>query len=67
MTQLTINIENVAILPHLKKILAAIDGISIAKPAKKKKSGLEEAYDDVRANRVNTYDSVDDFYKAMGI
>ncbi|MDE6222363.1 MAG: response regulator [Muribaculaceae bacterium] len=67
MTQLTINIENAAILPHLKKILAAIDGISIAKPTKRKKSGLEEAYEDVKENRVNTYNSVEDFYKAMGI
>ncbi len=67
MTQLTINIDNAAILPHLKKILSAIDGISIAKPTKKKKSGLEDAYDDVRNNRLKSYDSVDDFYKSMGI
>ena len=50
MTQLTINIEDKSILPHLKKILNAIDGVSIAKPAKKKKKcGLEEALDDVKA------------------
>ena len=36
MTQLTLNIEDKAILPHLKKILSAIDGVSIA-PAKRKK------------------------------
>lgn len=35
MTQLTINIEDKAILPHLKKILNAIDGVSIAKPEKR--------------------------------
>lgn len=67
MTQLTINIENAAILPHLKKILSAIDGISIAKPAKKKKTGLDVAYEDVKANRINSYGSVDEFYKSMGI
>ncbi len=34
MTQLTINIENKSIVPYLKKILNAIDGVSIAKPSK---------------------------------
>ena len=66
MTQLTINIENTAILPHLKKILSAIEGISIAKPIKKQ-SGLDRAYDDVRNNRINSYNSAQNFYKAMGI
>ena len=41
MTQLTINVEDKSILPHLKKILNAIEGVSIAKPSRKKKCGLE--------------------------
>lgn len=42
MTQLTINIEDKSILPHLKKILNAIEGVSIAKSEKKKrKCGLD--------------------------
>lgn len=36
MTQLTINVEDKSILPHLKKILNAIEGVSIAKPSRKK-------------------------------
>ncbi len=67
MTQLTINIEDKSILPHLKKILNAIEGVSIAKPAKKKKCGLEEALEDVKAGRVHSYDSVDDMFKSLGI
>lgn len=43
MTQLTINIEDESILPHLKKILNAIEGVSIVKPSRKKKCGLDEA------------------------
>lgn len=35
MTQLTFNIEDKPILPHPKKTLNAIDGVSIAKPEKK--------------------------------
>ncbi len=69
MTQLTINIEDKAILPHLKKILNAIDGVSIAKPEKKKhKSGLDQAMDDMRAGRITHCDSVDDmFNRILGI
>lgn len=67
MTQLTINIEDESILPHLKKILKAIDGVSIAKTSKTSKCGLDEAYEDVRNGRVTHYENADDFFKAMGI
>lgn len=66
MTQITLNIENQAILPHLKKILNAIDGVSIAKPARKKKlCGIEEALDDIRAGRVTHCDNVDDMFNRI--
>lgn len=67
MTQLTINAEDKSILPHMKKILNAIEGVSIAKPSRKKKCGLDEALDDVKAGRVHRYDSVDDMFKSLGI
>ena len=62
MTQITINVENLSILPHLKKNLNAIEGVSIAKPSRKKRSGIEEAYDDILAGRVYHADSVDDLF-----
>lgn len=68
MTQLTINIEDKSILPHLKKILNAIDGVSIAKSAnKKKKSGIEEAYEDIKAGRVTHFENVNEMFAAFGI
>ena len=67
MTQITLNIENKSILPHLKKILNAIEGVSIAKPSKQKKCGIEEALDDVKAGRVTHYDNIDDMFKAFDI
>lgn len=67
MTQLIINIEDKSILPHLKKILNAIEGVSITKPSKAKKCGLEEALDDVKAGRVHSYESVDEMFKSLGI
>ncbi len=69
MTQLTINIEDKSILPHLKKILNALEGVTIAKPAKKnKKSGIEQALEDVKAGRVTQCKDVDDmFHQILGI
>ena len=67
MTQITINIEDKSILPHLKKILNAIDCVSIAKPEKKRKTGLDEAYEDVRAGRISHFESADEMFKAFGI
>ena len=68
MTQLTINIEDKSILPHLKKILNAIEGVSIAKPTKKKLSGIEESYEDVRAGRVTHCKDVDEmFHRILGL
>ena len=67
MTQITINIEDKSILPHLKKILNAIDGVSIAKPEKKRKTGLDEAYEDVRAGRISHFESADEMFKAFRI
>ncbi len=68
MTQITLNVENKAILPHLKKILNAIDGVTIA-PAKRKKriQGIEEAFEDVRAGKIRHYDNVDDLFRSIGI
>jgi hypothetical protein len=67
MTQLTINIEDKSILPHLKKILNAIEGVSIVKSTTKKKCGLEEALDDVKAGRIHHSESVEDMFKSLGV
>ena len=68
MTQITINIEDKSILPHLKKILNAIEGVSIAPAVRKRKSGLEEAYEDVKADRIHHAKDVDDlFQQILGI
>lgn len=63
MTQLVLNIENPAILPSLKKVLGALDGVSIVKPAKKsrRKCELDKALEDVKAGRISgPFNSVDE-------
>jgi hypothetical protein len=68
MTQITINIEDKSILPHLRKILNAIEGVSIVTPERKRiKSGIEESYEDIRAGRVTHYANADEMFKAFGI
>lgn len=61
MTQLVLNIENPSILPSLKKVLNALDGVSIAKQTKRirKKSELELAIDEARKGDVTHWDCVD--------
>ncbi len=63
--QIVLNVEDQSILPSLKKVLKAIDGVTIvsqrAKP--KKKSSVELAMDDIREGRVIKYDSLDDLIK----
>ncbi len=63
MTQITINVEDVSILPHLKKILNAIEGVSIAGTTRQRRSGLDEALDDIRQGKVHTAASTDDMFK----
>ena len=51
-------------LAFLRK-LAANMGWTI--PQKRKMTGIERALEDVKQGRVTTYESVDDFFKEMGI
>ena len=64
MQQLIIDIENQDIIPSLRKILNAIDGVSIRR-VRKKKSRIEEADEDIAKGRVYQADSVDDMFKQI--
>lgn len=65
MTQLVLNISDPSVLPTLKKVVKAFNGVSIApkteKKEKKAKCGLDEALEDVKAGRVyGPFDSFDE-------
>lgn len=62
MTQIILNIENQAIVPHLKKILSSIEGVTIAK-TKRKRTEIDEAYQDIKEGRVHKASSVDELFK----
>lgn len=65
MTQLVINVEDKSMLPMLRKLIKSLPGISLASTKRQKKSGLEEAYEDVKAGRVTHWSSADEMFKAL--
>ena len=70
MTQLTLQFENNAIKNHFLKIVELMNGVTVVKPqtkSRRKKCGLDKALEDVKAGRVSEYESVDDFFKEMGL
>lgn len=60
MTQITINIENPAILPSLKKILNATEGVSIATPKKRKLSSYEKSIKDYEEGKYIAFESAEE-------
>lgn len=67
MTQITLNITDPKEASLIKKLLAKFDSVTISKPSRKRKTGLDEALEDVAAGRVTHYDSVDEMFKALNI
>ncbi len=64
MPTLTLNIQDKSMLPSLKRILGAIEGVTIVNT---KKSEMEKARDDVKAGRLLTYSSKEELFKDLGI
>ncbi len=72
--QITLNIENVGIIPSLRKVLNLMEGVTIVKTPKavvknraRKLTPYEQSLKDLREGKVTTYKSAEDFYKEMGI
>ena len=68
-TEFLLKVDNILILPSLKKVLNAIDGVSIVpvqkKTSRKSMCGLDKALDDVRCGRVHHADNVDDLFDQL--
>ena len=62
MTQLVLHIENKSVAASLKKVLATMDGVTIA--SAKDLTAYEKSKLEARAGKVNTYSSVDLFLEA---
>ena len=51
MTQLTLNVTDESLIPMLRKLFRSIEGVEVA-TKRRKKSGIELAYEDLEAGRV---------------
>lgn len=73
---LTVSLEDASMLKSVKqaiKLLRGVTAVKVQKVPKKKEmditktAGFREAMDDVKHGRVYHYDSLQDFYKEMGL
>lgn len=67
MTQFTLTIEDPKDATLIKKLLSKFSGVTLKRISGYRKSGLDEAIEEVAAGRVTKYNSVDDFFKEMGV
>lgn len=65
MTQLTLTITDPKEASLIKKLLAKFDSVTISKTKKIRKTGLDEALEDVAAGRVFHADSVDELINQL--
>lgn len=65
MQQVVINVENPSILPSLRKVLNAMEGVSLAHSPRRRRTGMEEAEEDIRKGRVYKAASVDDMFEQI--
>ena len=65
MATLTIRVEDRSVLAKLKRVLESMKGVVIV--PNHKKTGIEEAMDDIRHGRVTEYKNADDMFDKLGI
>ena len=65
MATLTIQVEDRRVLAKLKRVLESMKGVVIV--PNHKKTGIEEAMDDIRHGRVTEYKNADDMFDKLGI
>lgn len=67
MNTITIQVEDRNVMSGLKKVLKSMNGVVILPTHKNKKSGIEEAMDDIRNGRVTEYKDADEMFEKLGI
>lgn len=67
MTQIVLNIEDTSILPSLKKVIGALNGVSIAKLKRNKKTDMELALEDKEKGRIVKCKDKEELFKQLGL
>lgn len=65
MTEITLRVTNESLLPSFRKLIRSIDGIDIVPAKRKRKSGIEQALEDVATGRVTEWKSADEMFKTL--
>ena len=65
MTEITLRVTDESLLPSFRKLIRSIDGIDIVPAKRKRKSGIEQALEDVAAGRVTVWKSADEMFKTL--
>ena len=65
MTQIVLNIENKSVAASLKKVLATMNGVTIA--STKSLSAYEKSKLEAESGKVNHYSSVDELFAKVGL
>lgn len=67
MNTITIQVEDRNVMSGLIKVLKSMNGVVILPIHNNKKSGIEEAMDDIRHGRVTKYKDADEMFEKLGI
>lgn len=66
--QLVVTIDDVALLNKIKNAIKMLNGVSSISVLRPKKTGLEEAREDMEKGRVTHWNSVDEMFdKVLGV
>jgi len=65
MTQLTLTISDPKDASLIRKLLKKFDSVTISRSARQRKTGLDEALEDVAAGRVYHAESVEDLFRQL--
>lgn len=64
--QLIVTVNDPTLLKSIKKAISLIRGVeNVKSPTQRKKTGIEEALDDVNAGRVAHWNSVDEMFDEL--
>jgi len=65
--RLIVSVSDPSLVNKIKNAIKMLNGVSAISVLKPKKTGIEEALDDVRHGRVTEYKSADDMFEKLGI
>ncbi len=65
MTQFTLTIDDPKDVSLIKKLLAKFDGVTLKKANSKRKTGIDEALEDVACGRVYHAENVEDLFNQL--